>query len=225
MIDNYVPPPRRKGNFLLKPDLACLDAFNTTATRGLLQSSGFTRWKSSYASKLDASSPNLVVTSNTETCALPSNSSTYKYSLLKKMWMLYAEQQWTKAIDLKSAVERLYENLGALEFHADNKSIYGMEIYYTVEQCEQLRDKYKIGRKLCGQFLKGKYCSQYLKDRLSKIGIQHFLGTINKSISNSDTSDEEEYKSVEQNGQGSGTTKEESKRSNGERITKTNFIV
>ncbi|KAF5276181.1 hypothetical protein FQA39_LY18596 [Lamprigera yunnana] len=63
------------------------------------------------------------------------------------MWMLYAEEHWTKAIDLKSAVERLYEKLGALEFDADHEAIYGMEIYYTVQQCEELRDKYKIGRK------------------------------------------------------------------------------
>ncbi|KAF5292830.1 hypothetical protein FQA39_LY13875 [Lamprigera yunnana] len=63
------------------------------------------------------------------------------------MWMLYAEQHWTKAIDLKLAVERLYENLGTLEFDADHEAIYGMEKYYTVEQCEQLQDKYKIGRK------------------------------------------------------------------------------
>ncbi|KAF5280844.1 hypothetical protein FQA39_LY17948 [Lamprigera yunnana] len=67
--------------------------------------------------------------------------------LLKKMWMLYAEQHWTKAIDLKSAVERLYEKLCALELDADHEEIYGMEKYYTLEQCEQLRDKYKIRRK------------------------------------------------------------------------------
>ncbi|KAF5285981.1 hypothetical protein FQA39_LY16492 [Lamprigera yunnana] len=132
-----------------------------------------------------------------------------KYSLLKKMWMLYAEQHWTNAIDLKSAVERLYENLCALEFDADHEAIYGMEKYYTVQEYEQLQDKYKIGRKVCGQFLKGKYFSQCLKDRLARIGLQHFLDRIHKYISNSDTSDEEEYKAVEQNGEGSETTKEE----------------
>ncbi|KAF5298150.1 hypothetical protein FQA39_LY02574 [Lamprigera yunnana] len=58
------------------------------------------------------------------------------------MWTLYAEQHWTKAVDLKSAVE-----LGALEFNADHEAIYGMERYYTVQQCEKLRDKYKNGRK------------------------------------------------------------------------------
>ncbi|KAF5285965.1 hypothetical protein FQA39_LY16476 [Lamprigera yunnana] len=73
---------------------------------------------------------------------------------IKKMWMLYAQQHWTKVIDLKSAVERLYEKFGALSVDADHEVIYGMEKYYTVEQCEQLRDKYKIGRELCKQFLK-----------------------------------------------------------------------
>ncbi|KAF5285267.1 hypothetical protein FQA39_LY16728 [Lamprigera yunnana] len=68
------------------------------------------------------------------------------------MWMFYAEQHWTKAIDLKSAVERLYENLGALKFDANHETIYGMERYYTVQQCEQLQDKYKIGRKVCRKF-------------------------------------------------------------------------
>ncbi|KAF5288041.1 hypothetical protein FQA39_LY15537 [Lamprigera yunnana] len=63
---------------------------------------------------------------------------------IKKMWMLYAQEHWTKSYDLKSAVERLYEELGALEFDADHEAIYGMERYYTVQQCEELRDKYKI---------------------------------------------------------------------------------
>ncbi|KAF5303253.1 hypothetical protein FQA39_LY09992 [Lamprigera yunnana] len=71
-----------------------------------------------------------------------------KIQFIKKMWMLYAQEHWTKALDLKSAVERLYEELGALEFDADHEAIYGMEKYYTVQQCEELRDKYKLGWKL-----------------------------------------------------------------------------
>ncbi|KAF5276874.1 hypothetical protein FQA39_LY06425 [Lamprigera yunnana] len=69
---------------------------------------------------------------------------------------VYLEQHWTKAIDLKSAVGCLYEKRSALEFDADHEAIYGMERYYTVQQCEELRDKYKIGRKVCRKFLKGK---------------------------------------------------------------------
>ncbi|KAF5305702.1 hypothetical protein FQA39_LY09191 [Lamprigera yunnana] len=134
-----------------------------------------------------------------------------KKHLLKKMWMLYAQEHWTKAYDLKSAVERLYEELGALEFDADHEAIYGMERYYTVQQCEELRDKYKIGRKVCRKFLQGKTCSQCLVKHISEIGLQHFLDTINKYIKDcsdsSSSSDEEVFKAVEQNGEE--TTEEE----------------
>ncbi|KAF5296793.1 hypothetical protein FQA39_LY12311 [Lamprigera yunnana] len=117
-------------------------------------------------------------------------------------------EHWTKAIDLKSAVEHLYEKLGALEFDADHEAIYGMEKHYTVQQCKKLRDQYKIGRKC-------------LVKRMSEIGLPHFSDTIIKYISNSDTSDEEEYKAVEQNGEGSETAREEeSKKCKGKRITK-----
>ncbi|KAF5277679.1 hypothetical protein FQA39_LY18436 [Lamprigera yunnana] len=54
---------------------------------------------------------------------------------------------------IQEQVESLYEKLGTLEFDADHEAIYGMERYYTVEQCEELRDKYKIERKVCRKFL------------------------------------------------------------------------
>ncbi|KAF5277288.1 hypothetical protein FQA39_LY18500 [Lamprigera yunnana] len=119
-----------------------------------------------------------------------------KIQFIKKMWMLYALEHSTKAIDLKSAVERLYEELGALEFDADHEAIYGIERYYTVQQCEELRDKYKIGRKVCRKFLQGKTCSQCLVKRISEIGLRHFLDTVNKYIKDcsdsSSSSDEEQ---------------------------------
>ncbi|KAF5280951.1 hypothetical protein FQA39_LY17910 [Lamprigera yunnana] len=96
--------------------------------------------------------------------------------LIKKMWLLHAEKHWTKAVDLQSAVERLYEKLGALKFDADHEAIYGMERYYTVQQCEDLRDKYKIGRKVCKKFLKGKTCSRCLVKHISEIGLRTFFG-------------------------------------------------
>ncbi|KAF5285942.1 hypothetical protein FQA39_LY16493 [Lamprigera yunnana] len=117
----------------------------------------------------------------------------------------------TKSYDLKSAVERLYEELGALEFDVDHEAIYGMERYYTVQQCEELRDKYKIGRKVCRKFLQGKTCSQCLVNRISEIGLRNFLDTVNKYIkgcsASSSSSDEEVFKAVEQNGEE--TTEEE----------------
>ncbi|KAF5298566.1 hypothetical protein FQA39_LY11767 [Lamprigera yunnana] len=112
---------------------------------------------------------------------------------------------------IQEQVERLYEELGALEFDADHEAIYGMERYYTVQQCEELRDKYKIGRKVCRKFLQGKTCSQCLVKRISEIGLRHFLDTVNKYIKDcsdsSSSSDEEVFKAVEQNGKE--TTEEE----------------
>ncbi|KAF5284537.1 hypothetical protein FQA39_LY17010 [Lamprigera yunnana] len=112
---------------------------------------------------------------------------------------------------IQEQVERLYEELGALEFDADHEAIYGMERYYTVQQCEELRDKYKIGRKVCTEFLQGKTCSQCLVKRISEIGLRHFLDTVNKHIKDcsdsSSSSDEEVFKAVEQNGEE--TTEEE----------------
>ncbi|KAF5275262.1 hypothetical protein FQA39_LY06922 [Lamprigera yunnana] len=97
------------------------------------------------------------------------------------------------------------------EFDADHEAIYGMERYYTVQQCEELRDKYKIGRKVCRKFLQEKTCSQCLVKRISKIKLRHFLDTINKYIKDcsdsSSSSDEEVFKAVEQNGEE--TTEEE----------------
>ncbi|KAF5296694.1 hypothetical protein FQA39_LY12394 [Lamprigera yunnana] len=48
---------------------------------------------------------------------------------IKKMWMLYVQEHWTKALDLKSVVKRLYEEHGALECDADHEAIYWMERY------------------------------------------------------------------------------------------------
>ncbi|KAF5299005.1 hypothetical protein FQA39_LY11637 [Lamprigera yunnana] len=128
---------------------------------------------------------------------------------IKKLWMLYAEQHWTKAIFLKSAVERLYKKLGASEFNSNYVAMYGIERYYTVQECEELRDKYKIERKACRKFLKGKTCSQCLVKRMNKIGLQ--LNTINKYIKDcsdtpSSSSDEEKCKAMEQIGEDSKTT-------------------
>ncbi|KAF5281444.1 hypothetical protein FQA39_LY17784 [Lamprigera yunnana] len=136
---------------------------------------------------------------------------------------LYAQEHWTKSYDLKSAVERLYEELGALEFDADHEAIYGMERYYTVQQCEELRDKYKIGRKVCRKFLQGKTCSQCLVKRISEIGLRHLWDTVNKYIKDcsdsSSSSDEEVFKAVEQNGEET-IEDEESKKSESGSVTK-----
>ncbi|KAF5288371.1 hypothetical protein FQA39_LY15461 [Lamprigera yunnana] len=79
IVNDYVPPPRRKGNALLKLDFACLDALNPTITCGSLQSSGSTRCKLSNSkpskqcttvlTKFDTSSPDPTICSSIKTRA------------------------------------------------------------------------------------------------------------------------------------------------------------
>ncbi|KAF5301803.1 hypothetical protein FQA39_LY10588 [Lamprigera yunnana] len=114
-----------------------------------------------------------------------------KKHLLKKMWMLYAQEHWTKSYDLKSAVERLYEELGALEFDVDHEAIYGWK---DITRSNSVKS-FEINIRLEG----------------SEIGLRHFLDTVNKYIKDcsdsSSSADDEVFKAVEQNGEE--TTEEE----------------
>ncbi|KAF5304276.1 hypothetical protein FQA39_LY09803 [Lamprigera yunnana] len=69
------------------------------------------------------------------------------------MWMAYAEQGWTNAVDLRTAVERLHDQFSALKFDAEHKAVYGLEKGYSVIECSELQVKYETGVKLCDQFL------------------------------------------------------------------------
>ncbi|KAF5305691.1 hypothetical protein FQA39_LY09180 [Lamprigera yunnana] len=107
------------------------------------------------------------------------------------MWMLYAQEHWTKALDLKSAVERIYEELGALEFDADHEEIYEMKRYYTVQQCEEHRDKYKIGRKVGELRLMSEFDLQwlppsYLNNNKKSTEITEALGKLPLNIRNNE---------------------------------------
>ncbi|KAF5280024.1 hypothetical protein FQA39_LY05405 [Lamprigera yunnana] len=92
------------------------------------------------------------------------------------MWMLYAQEHCTKALDLKSAVERLYEELGALEFDANHEAIFGMERYYTVQKfeinirleessnfCRELSDRFSKGIEICNKYANGNICLKCLQ--------------------------------------------------------------
>ncbi|KAF5302124.1 hypothetical protein FQA39_LY10459 [Lamprigera yunnana] len=48
--------------------------------------------------------------------------------------MAYAEPYWTKAVDLRSTVERLDKEISALEFDANREGVYGLEKYYTIRE-------------------------------------------------------------------------------------------
>ncbi|KAF5289830.1 hypothetical protein FQA39_LY19431 [Lamprigera yunnana] len=130
---------------------------------------------------------------------------------VSEVWSLESVLRYRLSIPPVVTLNTSMRTTRCLEFDADHEAIYGMERYYTVQQCEELRDKYKIGRKVCRKFLQGKTCSQCLVKRISEIGLRHFLDTVNKYIKDcsdsSSSSDEEVFKAVEQNGEE--TTEEE----------------
>ncbi|KAF5289512.1 hypothetical protein FQA39_LY15067 [Lamprigera yunnana] len=67
--------------------------------------------------------------------------------------MAYAEIRWTKAVDLRTAVERLHDQFSALEFYAEHEAVYGLEKCYSDIECSELQVKYEMGVKLCDKFL------------------------------------------------------------------------
>ncbi|KAF5293968.1 hypothetical protein FQA39_LY13581 [Lamprigera yunnana] len=62
------------------------------------------------------------------------------------MWMAYAEQGWTKAVDLN-------DHLSALEVDAEHEAVYGLGKCYSLIECSELEVKYETGVKLCDKFL------------------------------------------------------------------------
>ncbi|KAF5291671.1 hypothetical protein FQA39_LY14308 [Lamprigera yunnana] len=107
------------------------------------------------------------------------------------MWMLYAQEHWTKSYDLKSAVERLYEELGPLEFDADHEAIYGMERYYTDNSvksfeinirlegssnfCRELSDRFSKGIEIWYKYLNGNICLKCLQIQLFSNNLEEYF--------------------------------------------------
>ncbi|KAF5285575.1 hypothetical protein FQA39_LY16587 [Lamprigera yunnana] len=50
------------------------------------------------------------------------------------MGMAYAEQGWTKAVDLRTVVERLHDQFSAFEFDAEHEAVHGLEKAYAKKQ-------------------------------------------------------------------------------------------
>ncbi|KAK4886809.1 hypothetical protein RN001_003080 [Aquatica leii] len=106
-----------------------------------------------------------------------------------KMWMAYAEQTWTKAVDFQTAVQRLVQEFSALEFDAEHEAVYG---FTSPELCATLAEKYQNGQKICKEYLETKFCSSCLINRLSDIGLSRFANRIKRYMNDADTSEEEE---------------------------------
>ncbi|KAF5291839.1 hypothetical protein FQA39_LY14176 [Lamprigera yunnana] len=102
--------------------------------------------------------------------------------------MLYAEQHWTKAIDSKSAVEHLYEKLGALEFDADqfmgwkditrSNNVKSSEKNIRLEESSnfsrELSDRFSKGIGKCNKYLNGNMCLKCLQIQLFSNNLEEY---------------------------------------------------
>lgn len=90
------------------------------------------------------------------------------------MWMCYAEQSWTKAVDKFSAAERLIDEFTALEFDASHEAVYG-KAGYSAEYCEALENKYKRGLEICREFIEGKSCGSCFVRKLVAADLKEYI--------------------------------------------------
>uniref|UniRef100_A0A1Y1MTJ8 Uncharacterized protein n=1 Tax=Photinus pyralis TaxID=7054 RepID=A0A1Y1MTJ8_PHOPY len=112
------------------------------------------------------------------------------------MWMGYAAEHWTKPVDARTGVERLVQEMSALEFDAQHEAVYGLGRFYTEEECHDIAKKYNRGIKLCILFLNGKYCLSCLIRKLCEAGLEESADDLKKwetsDSSESEKSDTEE---------------------------------
>lgn len=89
------------------------------------------------------------------------------------MWMCYAEQSWTKAVDKLSVAERLKDEFLALEFDAQHEMVYRYNVF-DIEYLENLVKKYLHGIEICEEFINGG-CGSCFVRKLIEAGLKEFI--------------------------------------------------
>lgn len=95
------------------------------------------------------------------------------------MWMAYVKV--TPAYDLISAVENLKEHFENLEFDAEHEAVYGMEKFYTAEECKEIAKKYRRGVEACDIYLNTSDIKTFT-NRIKELDLNHFLNEVKKFI-------------------------------------------
>lgn len=97
------------------------------------------------------------------------------------MWMFYAEQSWSKAVDLKSSVERLYSELCALKFEADHETVYNFRVFTDSEEVRHLRqlaENYSEASEVCSLYLDNEISLECVYYEFSKLDLLHMLHSL-----------------------------------------------
>lgn len=102
------------------------------------------------------------------------------------MWMCYSEQNWRKAEDLQSAVERLCDEISALIFSEQHDSIYDMQSIQDDEsrykECQKQVQRYNRGLKWCRKFLDGNVSIQKFCREMIAADMKTFLVNIKQYL-------------------------------------------
>jgi hypothetical protein len=95
------------------------------------------------------------------------------------MWMCYAEESWTRAMDKYTAAERLVQQFTALQDDAEHEVVYGNGTF-TPEYCQVIVKKYQKGSELCQAFIDGKTCGFCLIRNLVDVGLKDFIAELSE---------------------------------------------
>lgn len=106
------------------------------------------------------------------------------------MWMHYAGENWTKAIDLHTAIERMGEELSCLSFDRLHAMNYDMNYCFFEEKVIELQkdcDKFENGSELCSKYRAGdinleQFCEEIVKLELKSFLIYNLLDYLPKPI-------------------------------------------
>lgn len=92
-------------------------------------------------------------------------------------YIMYAQESWTKAVDLFSAVQGLDDQLTTLKWDAEHEAIYGRE---DPDYCNNLAEKYSKGLMWTTHFLEKHLCANCLCKLLKVEDLEDFTGDIKK---------------------------------------------
>lgn len=98
------------------------------------------------------------------------------------MWMAYSEATWPKAVDIRTAVERLQRQFDAISWDA---MLSLNRMGFSPEECEELeiveKRYFEAGEK-CEQYLKEVIDLNTLKKYLVDVNLENYLPDLNKFV-------------------------------------------
>lgn len=96
------------------------------------------------------------------------------------MWMAYVDS--IEVLDLKSGVRSLRQQFSHLEFDALHEANYGMGRFMSMEECNDLGDRYCGAKESCDDYIEGKISLYKLASNLQFLDLVSFLNQIRQYL-------------------------------------------